>query len=132
MISPVKKLSHVSEDGIHQLVDASYIKLRIDPELASVSTRFVLDDWQPDLTTMYAVWPSLMLMTGRDKGKPVAKHRVIEGTQKQLLERWLAPFEEAFHELFDGRQSEVSSQDCAHCPESEARIVLSARSAMAI
>ena len=41
-----------------------------------------------------------MLMRGRYKGNDVVKHRVIEGMQPQLLERWLAPFDETCGELF--------------------------------
>ena len=118
MISPVKKLSHVSEDGIHQLVDASYIKLRIDPELASVSRGRILDSLQPELAMIYGIWPSVRLVSGRYKVNPVAKHRVIEGTQRLLLERWLASFDETFDELFGNRLREAFQVKTVHIAQS--------------
>ena len=74
MISADEKLAHVSEDGIRQLVDAFYAKVRINPELAPIFARAIPGDWQPHLTKMYAFWSSVMLTTGRYKGNPVSKH----------------------------------------------------------
>ena len=39
MIVASDKLDHVSEDGIRQLVDAFYVKVRVDPELAPIFAR---------------------------------------------------------------------------------------------
>ena len=90
MIVAAGKLDHVSEDGIRQLVDAFYVKVRADPELAPIFARAIPGDWQPHLTKMYAFWSSVMLATGRYKGNPVAKHLVIPGMKPELFERWLA------------------------------------------
>ena len=99
------KLNHVSEDGIRQLVDAFYAKIRLDPELGPIFLRAIPGDWQPHLTKMYAFWASVMLTTGRYKGNPVAKHLAIPGIQLHLFERWLALFNETCGELFDERVS---------------------------
>ena len=101
MISPATKLDHVSEDGIRQLVDAFYVKVRLDSELAPVFLRAIPGDWEPHLSKMYAFWSSVMLTTGRYKGNPVAKHLEIPGIEPQLFERWLALFNETCGELFD-------------------------------
>ena len=101
MNSSTAKLNHVSEDGIRQLVDAFYAKVRIDPELAPIFARAIPGDWQPHLTKMYAFWSSVMLTTGRYKGNPVAKHLAIPGIQPHLFERWLGLFNETCGELFD-------------------------------
>ena len=77
MIIAADKLDHVSEDGIRQLVDTFYVKVRADPELAPIFARAIPGDWQPHLTKMYAFWSSVMLTTGRYKGNPVVKHLVI-------------------------------------------------------
>ena len=65
MISSIAKLDQISEDGIHQLVDAFYTKVRRDPELAPIFLRAIPGDWQPHLNKMYAFWSSVMLTTGR-------------------------------------------------------------------
>jgi hemoglobin len=101
MISSAAKLGHVSEDGIRQLVDAFYDKVRLDAELAPIFLRAIPGDWEPHLTRMYAFWSSVMLTTGRYKGNPVVKHLVIPGIQPHLFERWLALFNETCGELFD-------------------------------
>ena len=107
MMVTAEKLDHVSEDGIRQLVDAFYVKVRADPELAPIFAHAIPGDWQPHLTKMYAFWSSVMLTTGRYKGNPVAKHLVIPGMTPQLFERWLALFEATCRELFDDATSEA-------------------------
>jgi hemoglobin len=101
MISSAEKLNHISEDGIRRLVDAFYVKVRLDPELAPIFARAIADDWQPHLTKMYAFWSSVMLTTDRYKGNPVVKHLFIPGIRPHLFERWLALFDETCGELFD-------------------------------
>jgi hemoglobin len=101
MTSSVEKLNHISEDGIRRLVDAFYVKVRLDPELAPIFARAIRGDWQPHLNKMYAFWSSVMLTTGRYKGNPVVKHLVITDIRPHLFERWLALFDETCGELFD-------------------------------
>jgi hemoglobin len=101
------KLDHVSEDGIRQLVDAFYIRVRADPELVPIFARAIPGDWQPHLSKMYAFWSSVMLTTGRYKGNPVAKHLIIPDMKLALFERWLALFEATCREQFDNATSEA-------------------------
>ena len=84
MTSSAEKLNHISEDGIRGLVDAFYVKVRLDPELAPIFARAIPGDWQPHLTKMYAFWSSVMLTTGRYKGNPVVKHLVIPDIRPHL------------------------------------------------
>ena len=75
MTAAATRLDHVSEDnGIRRLVDAFYVKVRADPELAPIFDRAIPGDWGPHLTKMYAFWSSMMLTSGRYKGNPVAIH----------------------------------------------------------
>jgi len=112
------KLDHVSEDGIRRLVDAFYVKVRLDPELAPIFARAIPGDWGPHLTRMYAFWSSVMLTTGRYKGNPVIKHMVIPGIRPPLFERWLALFDEACRELFDDGISALFRARAARIAES--------------
>jgi hemoglobin len=107
MIVAASKLDHVSEDGICQLVDAFYVKVRVDPELAPIFARAIPGDWQQHSIKMYAFWSSVMLTTGRYKGNPVAKHLVIPDMKPELFERWLALFDATCSELFDDATSEA-------------------------
>jgi len=105
MIAASEKLDHVSEDGIRRLVDAFYVKVRVDLELAPIFARSIPRDWQPHLTKMYAFWSSVMLTTGRYKGNPVAKHLNIPDMKLELFDRWLALFDATCRELFDDATS---------------------------
>ena len=118
MISSVAKLDQISEAAIRQLVDAFYIKVRRDPELAPIFLRAIPGDWQPHLNRMYAFWSSVLLTTGRYKGNPVVKHLVIPGIRPQLFERWLALFNETCGELFDDGVSEEFRVKAARIAES--------------
>ena len=101
------KLDRVSEEGIRQLVDAFYVKVRADPELAPIFARAIPGDWQPHLTKMYAFWSSVMLTTGRYKGNPVARHLVIPDMKPELFQRWLMLFDATCSELFDDATGEA-------------------------
>jgi Truncated hemoglobins len=118
VISSVAKLDQISEAAIRQLVDAFYIKVRRDPELAPIFLRAIPGDWQPHLNRMYAFWSSVLLTTGRYKGNPVVKHLVIPGIRPQLFERWLALFNETCGELFDDGVSEEFRVKAARIAES--------------
>ena len=107
MTAAAEKLDHVSEDGIRQLVDAFYVKVRADPELAPIFARAIPGDWQPHLTKMYAFWSSVMLTTGRYKGNPVARHLVIPDVKPELFQRWLTLFDATCSELFDDATGEA-------------------------
>ena len=95
----------MSEDGIRQLVDAFYAKIRVDPELGPIFAQAIPGDWQLHLNKMYAFWSSVMLTTGRYKGNPVARHLALDGIELKLFERWLALFDETCSEHFDDRIS---------------------------
>jgi hemoglobin len=107
MMRAAGRLDYVSEDGIRRLVDAFYVKVRADPELAPIFARAIPGDWQPHLTRMYAFWSSVMLTTGRYKGNPVARHLTIPDMNPELFERWLALFDATCRELFDDATSEA-------------------------
>jgi hemoglobin len=107
MMVAAGRLDYVSEDGIRRLVDAFYVKVRADPELAPIFARAIPGDWQPHLTKMYAFWSSVMLTTGRYKGNPVARHLVIPDMKPELFERWLTLFDAACSELFDDATREA-------------------------
>ncbi len=118
MISSTEKLDRISEEGIRQLVDSFYAKVRRDPELAPIFLRAISGDWQPHLNKMYAFWSSVLLTTGRYKGNPVVKHLVIPGIRPHLFERWLALFNETSGELFDDGISEQFRVKAARIAES--------------
>lgn len=101
MMLASEKMDHVSEDGIRQLVDAFYAKVRLDAELAPIFEGAIKDNWPHHLEKMYAFWSSVMLTSGRYKGNPVIKHMVLPDMKPELFTRWLALFDETCRELCD-------------------------------
>jgi hemoglobin len=91
----------VTESQIVTLVDAFYAKVRRDDILAPIFACAVAPDAWPDhLAKMYDFWSSVMLITGRYRGNPLAVHMRVEGLEASMFARWLALFRATAEELF--------------------------------
>lgn len=88
----------VTEEMIHALVHGFYDRIRVDPALGPIFSR-VITDWDPHLERMCDFWSSVMLMTGRFKGAPMAAHVRIEGLGPTHFARWLHLFRQTAAEL---------------------------------
>ena len=108
----------ITEDSIRRLVDVFYGKVRSDPELAPIFERAIPGDWAPHLATMRDFWSSLMLVSGRYKGNPLAIHMRVEGMAPELFDRWLELFGETCGELFDENVADAFRIKAARIAES--------------
>jgi len=80
----------LDEQGLEELVDAFYARVRADAELGPIFND-AIGDWPEHLRKLSAFWSSVMLTSGRYKGQPVpahVKHR--DRITPALFERWLA------------------------------------------
>jgi hemoglobin len=85
----------VSEEMIAAVVDAFYARIRTDPTLGPIfAHRIARDAWPRHLQRMCAFWSSVLLMTGRFKGAPMAAHAAIPGLGPAHFAHWLVLFEE--------------------------------------
>ena len=82
----------ITEEMIRDVVHAFYAKIRTDPALGPIFNRVIGDDWDPHLAKMCAFWSSVLLMTGRFKGAPMAAHVQIPGIRATHFARWLHVF----------------------------------------
>ncbi len=83
----------ITEPMIRELVQAFYARVRRDPLLGPVfETR--VGDWPEHLEKLSAFWSSVVLMTGRYKGRPMPVHMAITEISRAHFERWLALFRE--------------------------------------
>ena len=82
----------ITEATIRDLVHAFYADVRRDAVLGPIFEGAV-KDWGAHLETMCAFWSSVMLMSGRYKGRPMAVHAALPGIGAAHFERWLALFE---------------------------------------
>jgi hemoglobin len=88
----------VTEEMIARLVPAFYAKVRRDPELGPIFEGAV-EDWDAHLAKLVDFWSSVMLMTGRFKGAPMAAHARLPRIGGAHFERWLALWTETAAEL---------------------------------
>lgn len=88
----------VTEPMIHDLVHAFYGKVRPDPALGPIFNRVIGDDWDVHLAKMCDFWSSVLLMTGRFKGTPMAAHAAIPDIRPTHFARWLHLFSQTARE----------------------------------
>ena len=99
-----------TETQIEDLVATFYARIRKHPTLGPIFARVIGDDWTPHLKVMCDFWSSVMLTTGRYKGRPIPAHVRInqqqaEATQPPMIQpghfaEWLTLFEATAKELF--------------------------------
>lgn len=95
----------VTEEGIRQLVELFYSRVRHDPQLGPVFARALgesKESWQAHFARLHDFWSSLMLRSGRYRGDPFSAHmRRLPDLDPDMFDRWLALFGEACAELFE-------------------------------
>jgi hemoglobin len=87
----------ITEAMIEQLVRAFYAKVRTDEVLGPIFEARIAD-WEPHLAQMFAFWSSVVLMTGRYHGTPMAKHIRLP-VDAAHFDRWLGLFEQTAREI---------------------------------
>lgn len=79
----------INEDSLRLLVAQFYARIRQDAELGPIFNGAVRD-WPEHLEKLTDFWSSVMLTTGRYKGRPVPAHvKHAPGITPQLFQRWL-------------------------------------------
>lgn len=81
----------ITEPMIRDLVERFYAEVRRDPLIGPVFASRVRD-WPEHLDKLSAFWSSVVLMTGRYKGRPMPVHVAIPEISRAHFERWLALF----------------------------------------
>ncbi|MBB5987805.1 group III truncated hemoglobin [Sphingobium lignivorans] len=82
-------LLELDEEGLSRLVAAFYERVRADAALGPIFDD-AIDDWPAHLEKLAAFWSSVMLTSGRYKGRPVPAHMKHRARiTPALFERWL-------------------------------------------
>jgi hemoglobin len=89
----------VTEEMIHDVVHAFYATIRTDPALGPIFKRVIGENWDPHLAKMCDFWSSVLLMTGRFEGNPMAKHVAVGGIRPTHFARWLHLFRQTVEKL---------------------------------
>ena len=106
------KYEGITEESLKALVDAFYAKVRLDPLIGPVFNG-AIDDWPEHLDKLQAFWSSIMLTSGRYKGRPLPAHvKHADSISSASFERWLALWGETTGEMLDAA-SAAALQDKA-------------------
>jgi hemoglobin len=95
------KFGAIDEGALTVLVDTFYAKVRDDALIGPVFNRAVAD-WPGHLGKLQSFWSSVMLTSGRYKGRPLPAHiRHADSISASSFERWLGLWRETTDELFE-------------------------------
>lgn len=88
----------MDEDGLRELVDAFYTRVRADAELGPIFNNAVAD-WPEHLDKLADFWSSVMLTSGRYHGQPLPAHmkhraRIAPAHFDRWLGLWAATTDE--------------------------------------
>lgn len=92
----------VTEQMVHDMVHGFYARIRADEMLGPIFNGAIADDrWPTHLANMVDFWSSVLLMTGRYSGRPMAAHLLLDARHGEQgmprldqphFDRWLALF----------------------------------------
>ena len=89
----------VTEPMIAALVPAFYAKVRRDPALGPIFEAAIGEAWDEHLAKLCDFWSSVVLMTGRFKGAPMAAHVRLPMIGEAHFARWLELWRETAREV---------------------------------
>ncbi len=78
-----------------------YAGIRRHPTLSPIFEREMGRDWTAHLKTMCDFWSSVMLTSGRYKGRPIPAHVRLTGIEPRHFVQWLELFEATAQDLFE-------------------------------
>lgn len=108
----------LNEEGLGELVDAFYARVRKDPELGPIFND-AIGDWPEHLTRLRAFWSSVMTGSGRYKGQPVPAHlKHRDRLSPALFERWLGLWAQTSNELMSREAAAALQAKAARIAES--------------
>jgi hemoglobin len=92
-------MAAVTEQEIARLVPAFYAKVRQDALLGPIFNA-AIDNWPQHLEKLQDFWSSVMLTSGRYKGRPMIAHvKHEQHMTREAFERWLQLWRETGQEL---------------------------------
>jgi hemoglobin len=89
----------ITDAMIRGLVDAFYAKVRADAVLGPIFEAKI-HDWEEHLAKLTDFWSSIVLMSGRYKGRPMPVHAAIPEISDDHFVRWLKLFGDTAGEVF--------------------------------
>ncbi len=100
------KYDTITRDGVRQLVDQFYGKVRADDMLGPVFLKALGEDWTEHLGRLTEFWSTIVLGTRTFHGNVYGTHMQLNGIEPEHFQRWLALFGQTANELFEPEQAE--------------------------
>ncbi|QPI75471.1 group III truncated hemoglobin [Sphingobium sp. Cam5-1] len=114
----MEDVSGIDEAELSRLVGAFYNRVRTDPELGPIFNE-AINDWPHHLEKLTDFWSSVMLGTGRYKGRPVPAHlKHKDAITTEMFERWLALWQQTTNELLPAEAAAALQSRAARIAES--------------
>ena len=108
----------INEERLRILVDLSYSRVRAHPLIGPLFNRTV-HDWPEHLDRLQAFWSSVMLTTGRYKGRPLPAHiKHGDAMTPKAFEHWLRLWREATEEVMPPAAAAAMQEKAARITES--------------
>lgn len=108
----------ITEVSLQGLVDAFYARVRQD-ELIGPLFNEAVHDWPEHLDRLQAFWSSVMLTSGRYKGRPLPAHlKHADRINGHSFERWLSIWDETTNEMFAPAAAAALQEKAARIAES--------------
>ena len=108
----------LSEETLIVLVERFYSKVRQDALIGPVFDA-AIEDWPEHLEKLQAFWSSVMLASGRYKGRPLPAHAKHAGAiSPASFQRWLAIWKETTDEMLDAASAGRMQDKAARIAES--------------
>jgi hemoglobin len=112
------KHQHITEEALQQLVETFYERVRED-ELIGPVFESAVDDWPEHLRTLQAFWSSVMLTSGRYKGRPLPAHiQLSHAISPASFERWLSLWRETTEALLEPASAAALQEKAGRIAES--------------
>lgn len=108
----------ITEESLKRLVDTFYARVRQDSLIGPVFNA-AIDDWAEHLGKLQAFWSSVMLTSGRYKGRPLPAHvKHADAISAASFERWLAIWKKTTDELMETEAAAALQEKAARIAES--------------
>ncbi len=89
----------IDETLISTVVETFYEKIRQDDQLGPIFNNRIEDRWSEHLAKMKDFWSSVLLTSGRYKGRPMQVHAQMGDLRPGDFSRWLVLFRANAHQV---------------------------------
>ena len=120
----------ITEERLSELVDLFYGRVRKDDLIGPVFNR-AIDDWPEHLERLQAFWSSVMLTSGRYKGRPLPAHvKHGDSIRQASFDRWLELWREATEDVLPPAAAAAMQEKAGRIAESLSMGIAFARGEM--